>query len=473
MRLRLRAGWRALRVQLLASLLLIGLVPIGLLGWFMLDTLDRYYQKRLLDDLQSEAALIGDAITPDLRDGQVVPVEALVANPPLPMRTQARVVVFDGTGQVIASAGAQVAPKNDEPGLSDALAGRLARGVEQSPALAAPIAFAAQPLTTAGRVIGVVHIAYALADLQGELSGLRTTIGLAMAGLALLAVMVSLELSRRLNTPLDRLRAATQDIAAGNFDHRVAEEGPAELAEVAHNFNRMAEDLQRTERQRQTLFANLAHDVRTPLGSIRAAAEALESGAYEQPELRARLISGLIAQTGYLRRLTDDLLRLATYEGGGITLRLQRVGAPELLQQAAQAIAPAALDRGVEIGVADPAPVGDVRVDPDRILEVFLNLLDNALQYTPRGGRVTLSAEAERGRVVFHVTDTGSGLPIGEEASIFERHRRGSVRREGSGSNTGLGLSIASALIASHGGEITARNRPAGGADFVFWLPNA
>lgn len=470
---RWRAGWRALRVQLLASYLALSLLPLGLLGWAMLGSLDRFYQQRLLDDLQSEAALIGEAITTDVRDGQMVTAAALVTNPPSPLRTQARVLVFDASGQLVASSGEQVAPVTDEPGLSDALGGAVARGVEYSPALEAPIAFVAVPLMVDDQVIGVVHLAYALADLKNELSGLRLGVWLAMAGLGALAVMVSLEFSQRMNRPLDRLRAATHDIAAGHFHHRVTEDGPTELTEVARNFNRMAAELERVEQQRQTLFANLAHDIRTPLGSIRAAAEALEAGAHEQPELRERLTTGLIVQTGYLRRLTDDLLRLATYEGGEVALRLQAVAPDMLLHQAAEAIAPAAGDQAVTVAVQPQRGLPAVLADPDRVLEILLNLLDNALRYTPRDGRITMWAEPEHGSecVSFHVWDTGPGLPPGEEASLFERHRSGATRRAGSGLNAGLGLSIARALVTRHGGVIHARTHPGGGAELVFTLP--
>ena len=472
---RLRSGWNALRVQLLASYVVLSLAPIGLLGWFMLGSLNQFYEQRVLDDLQVEATLIGDPITADLVNGQPMSGTDVATLSPPRLHAQARVLVFDPIGREIASSGDPATLTTDEPGLGDALRGNLARGIEYSPSLDAPIAFVAQPLYASDQVVGVVYMAYALADLRNELADLRNAILLAMAGLALLAFMISLEYSRRLNTPLDRLRVATRDIAAGHFDHRVAEEGVAELAEVARHFNGMAADLQRVEQQRRMLFANLAHDVRTPLGSIRAAAEALEAGAYDQPELRARLTSGLIAQTAYLRRLTDDMLRLATYEGGGMTLRLQAVSPAALLQQAAQSFAPAAMDQSIGLEVDAAADLPNVTADPDRLLEVLFNLMDNALQYTPAGGSIRLGAafDPAHRRVTFSVLDTGPGLPKGEEDVMFDPFRRGRLRQSGTGLHAGLGLSIASALVSNQGGGIEARNRKEGGAAFTFWVPTA
>ncbi len=475
MRRRLQAAFGSLRVRLLLSFWLISVVPVGLLGWFMLRSLDQFYLGRLLDDMSAEAGLIGQAIAGELAAGQPAAAADLVTNPPAPLRTQARVLVFDTAGQLAAASSLTVAGMTDEPGLSLALTGTAARGVDRSPALAVPVAFVAQPILVEGQVLGAVHLAYPMADVQGELSQLRLWVVLAMVLLALLALLVSLEFTRRLTIPLDQLRAATEDIAGGHFDHRVPINAPAELADVAHSFNRMAGALQRSEQARQAMFANLAHDVRTPLGSIQAAVEALATGAAEQPELRDRLTAGISAHIHYLRRLTDDLLRLAAYEGGGPVLKLAPTEAGPLLEQAAAALAAAAAMRQVTVRVAALHPLPTVSADADRVMELLFNLLDNALQYTPAGGQVELWAEAggPGGGVIVHVRDTGPGIPPEILPHIFDRFRRGDLRRSGSGLNLGLGLNIAQAIVNAHGGRLRAANLPAGGADFYFDLPAA
>jgi signal transduction histidine kinase len=146
-----------------------------------------------------------------------------------------------------------------------------------------------------------------------------------------------------------------------------------------------------------------------------------------------------------------------------------------LLEQAAAGVAATAQARDVMVQVQAGADLPSVRADADRILEVLFNLLDNALQYTPDGGQVRLSAEPEGPGlgVAVHVCDSGPGLPPEVLPHIFDRFQRGDARRSGSGLNLGLGLSIAQAIVAAHGGRLAAANLPAGGADFYFTLPRA
>ncbi|MBL8055093.1 MAG: sensor histidine kinase, partial [Anaerolineales bacterium] len=143
-----------------------------------------------------------------------------------------------------------------------------------------------------------------------------------------------------------------------------------------------------------------------------------------------------------------------------------------LLEQAAAALAAGAQARQVTVQVAAAEPLPAITGDADRLLEVLLNLLDNALQYTPPGGQIDLAVEADpaAGEVVVHVRDTGPGIPPDVLPHLFDRFRRGDVRRSGSGLNLGLGLNIAQAIVAAHGGTLQAANRAGGGADFYFNL---
>src|SRR5574337_577991 len=327
-------GLRSIRIRLLSTYLLLTVVPLGLLGWFMLRALDSFYLTRLQDDMRVEAGLIADAVADDVSSGQQVEARALLNNPPPPLKSQARVFLFGTSGRLIAASDSafagDVGQSLAEPGLSAALAGRAASGVEVSPASGVSVAYVAQPVTSGKRIVGAIHLAYSLAEIEGALRGLRNLILSAVLVIALLGSLLSLELTRAITGPLERLGAAAADIAGGNFSRRAPEEAPTELAAFARNFNRMAGALQQAEQARQAAFANIAHDVRTPLGSIRAAAEALQAGAVEEPELRARLLAGLVEHVQYLGRLTDDLLRLATYEGGGLILRCTAVDVPEI-----------------------------------------------------------------------------------------------------------------------------------------------
>lgn len=473
---RLRAAFGSIRVRLLVNNLLLTLLPLGILGWFMLWTLNRFYLERLQVDMSAEAGLLEEAIAADLAEHHAVAVEALVTNPPPPLNSQARVLVFDRDGKLVASSSALAGELLvDEPGVHQALAGSLARGVDHSPLLSAPVAYVAEPVTFNHQVVGVVHLAYALTELDHALTELRTLIIVSVVALGALAAMLSLELSRHITEPLDQLQTVTHDIASGHFERRVSEVAPTELASVARSFNQMTEILQNAERARQTTFANLAHDIRTPLGSIRAAAEALNAGAVDDATLRDRFLSGLIQQVQYLNRLTGDLLRLATYESGGLRLNCAAVVVEQLFTQAQFGIEAQAQAQHITLVVQPPdARVSPIWADPDRIVEALFNLLDNALRYTPPNGHIRLWAESRPGAnmVCLHVSDDGPGIPPEALPHLFERHWRGDKRRAGSGLNMGLGLNIAHEIVSAHGGAIGAANLP-DGVDFYFTLPTA
>jgi signal transduction histidine kinase len=477
--MRLIRGLRSIRTRLLATYLLLTVMPLGLLGWFMLRALDSFYLSRLQDDMRVEAGLIADAITDDVSGGRTIEAQALLNNPPPPLKSQARVFLFDASGRLIAASdsafASAVGKAFAEPGLTVALTGRATSGIEVSPAAGASVAYVAQPITTEGRIIGVIHLAYSLAEIEEALRGLRNLILSAVLLIALFGSFVSLELTRAITGPLERLGAAAADIAGGNFARRVPEEAPAELTAFARNFNHMAEALQQAEQARQAAFANIAHDVRTPLGSIRAAAEALQAGAVEEPELRARLLGGLVEHAQYLGRLTDDLLRLATYEGGGLILRRNPVDVSALVAQALQGVEARAQTCAITLTPEVPAGLPPVWADADRVLEILFNLLDNALRYTPPGGEIRLAIEVDPARQVLriHVCDTGPGIPTDVLPHLFERYWRGDYRRTGGWANMGLGLSIVREIVKAHGGVVAVANCPAGGADFQFSLPLA
>ena len=469
---------RSISARLLGAYLVIIALPFGLLGWFMLGALNQFYLARLQDDMSAEAGLLAQIVAPEVVAGEKLETQYLLDKLPLPVKSEARVFVFDNAGRLIGSSDPSftdsIGSAIPEPGLEAGASGQLGRGVEISAATGEPIAYAAQPILNNGQVVGVVHLSYSLRQIGDAQSQLRLVIAGAVGVTALIASLYGWQLTRSLRRPLARLSAATATLAHGDLAQRVPEDAPTELAHLARNFNQMAESLQNAETARQRSFANIAHDVRTPLGSIRAALEALEGGALDQPDLRARLMSGLFDQLNYLRHLTDELLRLATYEGSGLALHPSRVNVPALLRQVLGYAEPKAAERRITIDCAAAPGLPCAWADADRVLEILFNLLDNALRYTPDGGRIDIEAELDSGRsLVVHVRDSGAGIPAQELPRIFERYWRGDYRRPGASLNMGLGLSIVQEIVRAHGGKVGVNNLPGGGADFYFSLPVA
>ncbi|MBW7917084.1 MAG: HAMP domain-containing protein [Trueperaceae bacterium] len=296
---------------------------------------------------------------------------------------------------------------------------------------------------------------------------------LAASGLLALvvAVVLALVLARVIAGPVERVTRAAGRVAAGDLSVRLdapaeAGAGAAETTRLAQSFNAMADALERLEANRKALVADVAHELRTPLTIMRGRLEAVEDGVVP---LTMDEVRDLHAQVLALGRLVDDLRTLSLADAGELSVERVDVDLRELALQVVAGVQVAAGARDVTLEVRGDGPVRAF-VDPDRMRQVMLNLLDNALRHSPAGGRVTLSVEGAPPGACFSVRDEGPGLEEGTEARIFERFVRGDPSRARSGGGSGLGLAIVSSLVSLHGGTVTATNAPGGGALFTVRL---
>ncbi len=284
------------------------------------------------------------------------------------------------------------------------------------------------------------------------------------------AVVISTFVTRRIVRPIQEMKRASGRIADGRFDERVEVTGEDELGELGRAFNRMANRLAQTEERRRQLIGDVAHELRTPLSSLMSVVEGLQDGVLP-PD--ARTIASVQKELGRLQRLVDDLEELSRAEAGQIPLVLERAEVAVFTTPAVERLASQFEEKGVALEVALPADLPPVRVDPARMTQVVLNLLGNALQYTPAGGRVTLSAAAGPDQLTLAIADTGIGIPAAYLPHIFERFYRAekSRLRSHDGRGFGLGLSIAYWIVHSHGGRIEVDSKEGQGTTFNVWLP--
>jgi two-component system phosphate regulon sensor histidine kinase PhoR len=227
-------------------------------------------------------------------------------------------------------------------------------------------------------------------------------------------------------------------------------------------------ELRRLERVRQDFVANVSHEFKTPLTAIRGFAETLLGGALEDVEHRARFVEIICEHAARLTRLTDDLLKLSTIEAGEILLDLQRMDAAELLNSYAETARFSAAKKHQTVDVRCPQNPLPVRGDAARLRDVLQNLAENAIQYTPEGGRIVVSVEPVDGEVVFTVADNGIGIPHADQERIFERFYRVDEARSREVGGTGLGLAIAKHIVEAHGGRIWVESKVGVGSSFHF-----
>lgn len=227
--------------------------------------------------------------------------------------------------------------------------------------------------------------------------------------------------------------------------------------------------IRRLETVRRDFISNLSHELRTPLASLKALTETLQDGALDDPPAARRFIDQIQIETDALTQMVTELLELSRIESGRLSLDLQPVSPSNLLHSASQRMQLQAERAGLTLRVDCPTDLPKVTIDAQRLEQVLVNLIHNAVKYTKPGGEVVLGAEAGAGEVRFAVRDTGIGIPAEDVPRIFERFYRVDKSRTGSG--TGLGLSIAKHIVEAHRGRIWAESTEGQGSTFYFAIP--
>ena len=294
---------------------------------------------------------------------------------------------------------------------------------------------------------------------------------LTVAALAslLAALVVSLFTTQRIVNPVREMMLASQHIAAGEYHQRVQVTSQDELGALALSFNQMAETLEQTEQRRMQLIGDVAHELRTPLSSIKAVMEGLVDGVLPAEQSTFLNVQREVAR---LQRLVYDLEELSRAEAGPVHIEAGPTSPAYLVHTASDRLRPQFDDKGVCLSLDLPTTRPKVHADPSRIVQVLLNVLGNALQYTPSGGQVTVSAWRDGQAVAIAVQDSGVGLSSEHLPHIFERFYRVDKSRSRAGGGSGIGLTISKHLIEAQGGRIWADSRgPDEGSTFAFSLP--
>jgi len=232
-------------------------------------------------------------------------------------------------------------------------------------------------------------------------------------------------------------------------------------------------ELRRLERVRQDFVANVSHEFKTPLTAIQGFAETLLAGALNDANNNRRFLEIIQGHAARLARLTDDLLKLARIEAGKLEVEFRPVKLAELIEGCAETAHLKVKRKQLKLDIDVPSGMPAVLGDASLLREVLQNLLDNAIQYTPSGGRVRVSASANSREATVTVADTGIGIPLADQERIFERFYRVDAARSREEGGTGLGLSIAKHIVETHGGRLQVESEVGRGSNFSFTIPLA
>jgi len=298
------------------------------------------------------------------------------------------------------------------------------------------------------------------------------SLGYAVTASVIAALLVSWFLSRRIVAPVRTLTMASQHIADGNYAERVEVQGGDEIAQLAIRFNQMAAQLEQVESMRRQLIGDVTHELRTPLTSIKGYMEGLVDGVLPStPET----FNQIHREADRLSRLVDDLQELSRVEARAYSLEIRSVAVSNLVQTTVKRLTPQATAKRITLHSSLPADLPPLQADEDRITQVLVNLVANAIQYTPEGGDVTISAVHQADEIRVSVKDTGIGIPTEHITNLFTRfYRVDKSRSRNAGGGSGIGLTIARHLIEAHGGRIWVESKGEGqGSIFSFSLKAA
>ena len=338
--------------------------------------------------------------------------------------------------------------------------------------------YAAQAVLVGERTIGVVEVSRSTHASERFLTTLRHILLVTILAAVVTSLLVSMLLARRLSGPIRDMEQATRRIAAGDLDVRLGNYPPDEIGRLAESINQMTEQLKRLAAARAQFISEISHDLRTPLTAIKGLLVNLidASGPGEQPSLEIAE-----RETDRLIRLVNQLLDLTRWQGGQLELNRRPVDVSVIVCAAVTLSEGRARHRHITLNTNVPPSLPTTSADPDRLQRVILNLLDNAIKFTPSGGQVTLAVTQReggalspvlsaveglsKGEIEVSVRDTGRGMSDEERERVFESYYRG----EGGGA--GLGLTIARAIVEAHGGLMGIESSVGQGSRVWFTLP--
>ena len=314
------------------------------------------------------------------------------------------------------------------------------------------------PIKVSGSVVGTVITAgrplIKNTIEQQYINRINQALLIAALGGMLIALILGILLARTLTRPVNELTSATRALAKGVLKQHVLVKSNDEIGELAQAFNQMSADLDRLNQSRRQMTADIAHDLRSPLTVIGGYVESMRDGVLKPTPERLNTIH---AEVQHLQRLVEDLRTLSQADAGELTLNRELVAPLALLERMAKSYDHLAAQKKVSLEVQGEPGLPEIRLDPDRMAQVFGNLITNSLRYTPEGGRIILSAGQEGNTLAFGVKDNGQGIPAEALPHIFDRFYRADPARP-QGSESGLGLAIARSIVEAHGGTISAES---------------
>jgi len=476
-----------LQWKVLLGYLVIAGVGMGSAGWLALDALARSDMDQLRMRLTSQARMAARLFAGPLAVARPDSPAIDTLADQLGDDTKARVTVVNPEGVVLGDSyeSGDALRRMDNHLSRPEVREALATGIGVSTRLSATVrirmlnvALPVRAPDAGARVLGIVRLSLPLTEIEQRHHDLQRVLAAALGGAFLLSLVLSYAVARGVTRSLADIVTAARRMARGDFHERIRVTSTTEVAHLAEILNQMAasledtvQNLHRLEQVRKDFVANVSHELRTPLTAIRGYVEAIQDGGKDQPAQLDRFLNIVKAHAERLNLIITDLLLLSKIESGQIPLKQEPVALAGLLDRIVGLLRHLIEQKKHTVEVAIPAGLPPILGDEERLGQVFSNLLDNAIKYTPERGTITISATAGDKFAEVVVTDTGIGIPPPDIPRIFERFYRVDKARSRELGGTGLGLAIVKHLVEGHGGTVSVASSPGQGTRFTVRLP--
>lgn len=461
--------WNSIHAKLLVTYLVLIALGTFLLGGYLLWSFYIFFMNMKQAELEIWTNLLTQDIKEALYKNDLQQVKHLVQRYGAPETITVR--IFNPQGHLLATSVPEIDRMVKDwsaiPGMKGAIEDKTVNGISKGILTNEDRIYTVSPIVDQGRRLGIIRISITITQFQHQFRSLVITVLGTILITFVLCAFISACLARSLALPILAMRNFAVRLGDGHLGEKLSIQRRDELGQLAYELNRMSELLASIDQERRAFLANVSHELRTPVSNVRVTLEALERGAVSEPELRDRFIQTALNEIHRLSRLIHDLLDLGKLEAGVAPLEKHSVSLRSLINRAIQAIE---LRTPLRIKIENNVPNIDLQVDSERLLQAFLNILENAIKYSHGDSLVSITGYTKGGQVLVEIKDRGIGIAKEDLPHIFEEFYRSDSSRKSEG--TGLGLAISQRIVELHGGKITADSVVGEGTTITIYLPN-
>ena len=458
---------KGIRARLVGSYLIIILIAVIILDFVIISTLRQYFYSNAEDMLFNQIKVSADYYnsylsSSNLKDNIQDNADMFWKN------TTAEVQIIDLSGNVLMdSIGALGDGKISSSDYKKAVLGESGRWIGQVTYDPERVLSVAYPLKSGNEIVGVLRFVTSLREVNKTLYSISFILISTALAVVIISGLVSIILSNTILEPLKEITQAAEYMASGKFNKKIIKRYNDEIGQLSDTLNYMADEILNNERLKNEFISSISHELRTPLTSVKGWAITLNTGSLDDKE-SIKIGLGIIEEeSDRLSSLVEDLLDFSKLASGKTVLNLKETNIADIAEYIKAQLTPRAVRQNIDFTLKYTEDLPNIFIDQNRIKQVFINLIDNAFNFTFPGGSVEISIHSNSTNIIISVKDTGCGIPANELPKVTEKFFKG----KNINSKNGIGLSICDEIIKLHNGELKIYSEENKGTEVYLYLP--